>query len=557
MGKSKTKVPTLEEQLARPWCYYCERTFDDLVVLVQHQKAVHFKCQASGCGRRLYTIGGLNVHMNHVHKETLDKVPNALPGRENPQDSEIYGMEGVPKDVRAAHEQRITNEYWRVANEYRARTGNPLAGSVAAAPAPKDDSKDLLTSLRERKAAHKAAKAAQKAAAAAGSGITSELGNEDAYSGSEPATPANIHNAFAPPKHTDTPPAVSMPQLESGFQHVQAGPGFPPMTHQAGHGFPPPAPQEGFGFPYQNSPPGYGNPSPQPMMPYGGPPFHPHGPVPQPPGPAFQPFPSFAPPPGQFGGGFGVPPPNHGPPQQPPQHRVDPAFPPFHPTGGSRQPPFGGMPAGHHGQDLAPQRSTSALASVPGLPQRPNFNIPNASHGELQAMHNGSYYTGDPTTHENIERRDWPRQNENRQDPEISKSNEAILQRQNEILDEQERRSLSDSIDELINSGRAAAEAAHLERTTVVAAAPAALNPASAAQPANTRNTNDAEQNTASQTANVQDNTGQNKLKRKAESTLKNSETLSQEELLASLPKYVYDAAQNEEQKSKRPRLSG
>ena len=55
MGK-KRRGPTLDELLARPWCYYCERDFDDLKILTLHQKAKHFKCER--CGRRLNTAGG-------------------------------------------------------------------------------------------------------------------------------------------------------------------------------------------------------------------------------------------------------------------------------------------------------------------------------------------------------------------------------------------------------------------------------------------------------------------------------------------------------------------
>jgi hypothetical protein len=73
MGKKKRGHPDVEELLARPWCYYCmyhlvchavklltcivgERDFDDLKILISHQKAKHFKCER--CGRRLNTAGG-------------------------------------------------------------------------------------------------------------------------------------------------------------------------------------------------------------------------------------------------------------------------------------------------------------------------------------------------------------------------------------------------------------------------------------------------------------------------------------------------------------------
>ncbi|KAG9878411.1 hypothetical protein KCU94_g21605, partial [Aureobasidium melanogenum] len=72
MGKKKRGHPDIEEVLARPWCYYCERDFDDLKILISHQKAKHYKCDR--CGRRLNTAGGLSVHMNQVHKENLTTV---------------------------------------------------------------------------------------------------------------------------------------------------------------------------------------------------------------------------------------------------------------------------------------------------------------------------------------------------------------------------------------------------------------------------------------------------------------------------------------------------
>lgn len=42
------------------------------------------------------------IHVLQVHKETVSKVPNAKTGRES-TDIEIYGMQGIPADVLAAH----------------------------------------------------------------------------------------------------------------------------------------------------------------------------------------------------------------------------------------------------------------------------------------------------------------------------------------------------------------------------------------------------------------------------------------------------------------------
>eukprot|EP00918_Siedleckia_nematoides_P092333 GHVU01202782.1.p1 GENE.GHVU01202782.1~~GHVU01202782.1.p1 ORF type:complete len:251 (+),score=47.45 GHVU01202782.1:169-921(+) len=91
MGRKKRR-----DFVLKPFCYYCNREFDDEKVLIQHQKAKHFKCQE--CSRKLDTATGLVVHMLQVHKETVNKVPNAIPGRDSPE-LIIHGMKGVPADV--------------------------------------------------------------------------------------------------------------------------------------------------------------------------------------------------------------------------------------------------------------------------------------------------------------------------------------------------------------------------------------------------------------------------------------------------------------------------
>ena len=61
MGRKKKKE--------KPYCWYCERVFDDEKVLIQHQKAKHFKCEI--CYKKLYTAGGLKTHVSEVHKKTI------------------------------------------------------------------------------------------------------------------------------------------------------------------------------------------------------------------------------------------------------------------------------------------------------------------------------------------------------------------------------------------------------------------------------------------------------------------------------------------------------
>jgi len=96
MGRKKKKQ-------SKPWCWYCNREFDDEKILIQHQKAKHFKCHI--CHKKLYTGPGLSIHCMQVHKETIDKVPNALSHRSNIE-IEIYGMEGIPEEDMKEHERQ-------------------------------------------------------------------------------------------------------------------------------------------------------------------------------------------------------------------------------------------------------------------------------------------------------------------------------------------------------------------------------------------------------------------------------------------------------------------
>lgn len=50
---------------------YCDRSFKEEKVLIQHQKQKHFKCPV--CKRKLQSVGGLVIHAYQVHKETITK----------------------------------------------------------------------------------------------------------------------------------------------------------------------------------------------------------------------------------------------------------------------------------------------------------------------------------------------------------------------------------------------------------------------------------------------------------------------------------------------------
>lgn len=393
MTKKKRSHPDVEEVLARPWCYYCERDFDDLKILINHQKAKHFKCER--CGRRLNTAGGLSVHMSQVHKENLTAVDNALPNRAG-LDIEIFGMEGIPEDIVQQHHQRVLTNFHQAQAERQAATGNnPQNGGNPNAP--KKPKVEAVSDIKARLAAHKAAK------------LAAEQGEGTSSGGNTPKTPVAAQ--------VSQPQTTAVSRLKSVLNHIysyysqpasSSYPGFqqpygaPPTNGSYGQNpsFPQPpatapapyqAPQT---YPTAISPPpasGYGTaPTPQPgQPPYGQPayPQQPYGapaPVPfqQQSSPVNYPPPSFPPQyqpqypgqsfPGQPPRPFGAGSPVSGFPQQPPplaQRSHSPAT---------------------NGNFPAPVRTGSvSLPSAPGLPQRPAFGAPPVNAFQFQQMHQG------------------------------------------------------------------------------------------------------------------------------------------------------------------------
>jgi len=96
MGRKKKR----DKQII--FCYYCDRIYENERVLIQHQRAKHFKCPQ--CHKRISTAQGMMVHMFQVHKETIEHVPGAKEGRDS-FEVEIFGMDGVPAEV--VDEKRI------------------------------------------------------------------------------------------------------------------------------------------------------------------------------------------------------------------------------------------------------------------------------------------------------------------------------------------------------------------------------------------------------------------------------------------------------------------
>ncbi|KUJ24672.1 uncharacterized protein LY89DRAFT_776739 [Mollisia scopiformis] len=332
VGKKKRGHPDIEELLARPWCYYCERDFDDLKILISHQKAKHFKCER--CGRRLNTAGGLSVHMNQVHKETLTSVDNSLPNRQG-LEVEIFGMEGIPEDVAQAHNQRIIAGFYQAEAERRAATGNPGPGAQAGGQ-PKKPKFESPADLKKRLAEHKARKAEQAAGGSSGGNTpgaqNSPLGQSPGSFNASPFPPpqsgytapqaAGSYGSFSQEQYTQPTPAYQQSYQQAPFSGPP-GSSFPPQyspaqSFQAGQSFPP---GNGFQQGFQQGQFGAGSP------------------------------------PGSFNGYQGQP---------------------------SQTPPHGGG---------LPSRPPS-LPAAPGLPQRPSFGAPAVAPYQMQQMHQGPPQSG-------------------------------------------------------------------------------------------------------------------------------------------------------------------
>lgn len=245
MGKKKRGHPDIEELLTRPWCYYCERDFEDLKLLISHQKAKHYKCDR--CGRRLNTAGGLSVHMNQVHKESLTSVENALPNRQG-LEVEIFGMEGIPEDIVQQHNQRIIQNFYQAQAERYAATGNPPPGQSSKNP-PKKLKIETPDDIKKRLAEHRQRLAAQTVANGGGAIHTPPLGVQDGHSPGQSGSPAAFNTPFPPPGGQY--PGYT-PQGTPGFS--QPGFNYPPSTLPARPGNNLPAPP---GLPSRPGQPGF------------------------------------------------------------------------------------------------------------------------------------------------------------------------------------------------------------------------------------------------------------------------------------------------------------
>lgn len=196
----------------------------DVAVLIQHQKAKHFRCPQ--CPRRLNTAGGLSVHLWQVHKAEPGRLENTLPGRDS-FEIEIYGMAGVPEDDLAQ---------WRLRQGSAPGPRDPGMGGTSsnAAKRPKVQNVALTPEqLRAQLEAHKALMASSAAAtapAASPAGGPSSGASTPAAGGAPgaaaPTPPPAVGGAGTPqatPPPAAPPAAPAPPAVHPHKAAVQSG----------------------------------------------------------------------------------------------------------------------------------------------------------------------------------------------------------------------------------------------------------------------------------------------------------------------------------------------
>lgn len=107
--------------------------------------------------------------MSQVHKEQLSEVDNALPNRAG-LEVEIFGMEGIPDDVKKSHQQRVLAQFQQAEAERQAVTGNPPPGSGSGGQPSKKPKLENISDLKKRLAEHKAKRAETVAGGSSGEG---------------------------------------------------------------------------------------------------------------------------------------------------------------------------------------------------------------------------------------------------------------------------------------------------------------------------------------------------------------------------------------------------
>jgi hypothetical protein len=104
MGRNRRDMTCL-----RPFCFYCEKSFKNEVILHHHQKAKHFSCPK--CPKKFSSIDSMIQHAKSQHNENIERVPAANAGRDSVA-LKIFGMQGVPRMEIENWINRSVNRSW-------------------------------------------------------------------------------------------------------------------------------------------------------------------------------------------------------------------------------------------------------------------------------------------------------------------------------------------------------------------------------------------------------------------------------------------------------------
>jgi hypothetical protein len=275
------------KQQALPWCWYhphipqtpllfmrflryCDREFEDEKVLINHQKAKHFKCLY--CHKKLNSGSGLVIHIAQLHKEAIVKIPNALEGHDTPE-IEIYGMDGVPEDDLRRHREGLPMVPYK-----RSRLMEPGAGMLPLLAAQKAAIPELPTEPHVQVAPALPPPPSSFKPAGTSNPISANSSNDsvgkDKASAASGIVSAAAISYSSPPMPMQPPvgyPAGMPSYYPSPYYPGYGAPYYPPQSSPYGYpGYPPQyyPPQH----PPYYAPPSNGNPPPYGMAPYAGPP---------------------------------------------------------------------------------------------------------------------------------------------------------------------------------------------------------------------------------------------------------------------------------------------
>ena len=149
MGRKKGHIVTL-----KPFCYYCDKEFNNELILHQHQKARHFNCVK--CRKRFSTAPALDTHEIQVHRSSLKRVPNAKAGRDS-FDISIYGMDGVPIELinyklaeKVEQKKRKLIKENKMVGNIEEKNGNKILNYLDIKEQKDKDIRDLLMKTSEQ-----------------------------------------------------------------------------------------------------------------------------------------------------------------------------------------------------------------------------------------------------------------------------------------------------------------------------------------------------------------------------------------------------------------------